>query len=293
MAERPEDRRYSRPIVPDPEASLAGHRHRYPDPPRVWPLWLLVLVLVAALGALGWFGWQERQRLQAELTRLGGELSNIHARFDATMGEGDSLEQLEARLDDLTARDQVQAGRFEALREDLEVGLDDLASRQQAQGERLTRIGEAAADREAMLEAFQASLDALERAGDEGRASLAERLDGLVEEHQQDERRLDERLAALEAETGQGQALTRLEEARDELARRLDRHEQAAERERESLQARLDELGETLEAGNAARDDEQERMDALAERMRSLEAELGELRRAQLALSARLEALRP
>ncbi|MDX1466180.1 MAG: hypothetical protein R3215_10815, partial [Halomonas sp.] len=101
MAEHPDDRRHPRPIVPDPDASLSAPRPRHPAPPRVWPLWLLVLLLIAAGAALAWAGWQERVRLQAELSRVSGELSNVHARFDADEGRGEALEALQTRLDEL------------------------------------------------------------------------------------------------------------------------------------------------------------------------------------------------
>ncbi|MGM0915320.1 MAG: hypothetical protein ACQEXC_16465 [Pseudomonadota bacterium] len=288
MAERPEPRRYAGPIVPDPEASLTAHRPRYPEPPRVWPLWLLVLMLVGAVGAMGWYGWQERQRLEAETARLSGELSNVHARFDAAIGEGDGLERLETRLDTLERQDETQERRFKVVEEDLVAGLERLEGLIDRQEARLTRMGEAAATREAMLVAFQDSLDALERAGEEGRGALGERLDLLSEAHADDARRLSElRGRVIDAD------LEALREEQQSQETRLDEL-QAEQRSRlEELQARVASLAETLEGVDEAREDDGQQRDVLRQRLSALEAEAGELRRSQLALSARLEALRP
>ncbi len=289
MAERPEPRRYAGPIVPDPEASLTAHRPRYPEPPRVWPLWLLVLMLVGAVGAMGWYGWQERQRLEAETARLSGELSNVHARFDAAIGEGDGLERLETRLDTLERQDETQERRFTVVEEDLVAGLERLEGLVDRQEARLTRMGEAAATREAMLVAFQDSLDALERAGEEGRGALGERLDLLSEAHADDARRLSE----LRGQVIDTADLEALHEEQQSQETRLDEL-QAEQRSRlEELQARVASLAETLEGVDEAREDDGQQRDALRQRLSALEAEAGELRRSQLALSARLEALRP
>lgn len=289
MAERPEPRRYAGPIVPDPEASLTAHRPRYPQPPRVWPLWLLVLMLVGALGAMSWFVWQERQRLEAEAARLSGELSNVHARFDAAIGEGDGLERLEARLDALERQDASQERHFGVVEEDLAAGLERLEGMIDRQETRLTRMGEAAATREAMLTAFQDSLDALERAGEEGRGALVERLDLLSEAHADDARRLSE----LRGQVIDTADLEALREEQQSQEARLDELQAEQHSRLEELQARVASLAETLEGVDEAREDDRQQRDALRQRLSALEAEAGELRRSQLALSARLEALRP
>ena len=269
MAERPEPRRYAGSIVPDPEASLTAQRPRYPQPPRVWPLWLLILLLAGAVAAMGWYGWQEYRRLEAEAARLSGELSNVHARFDAAIGEGDGLDRLTSRLDALERQDATQARRFAVVEQDLAAGLERLEGLVERQEARLTRMGEAAATREAMLAAFQDSLDTLERAGEEGRRALGERLDRISEARDV----LRDDLAALETSLAATQA---------EQDSRL-----------EALQARLATLAESLEGLAGAREGDGQQQDALRQRQAALEAEIGELRRSQLALSARLEALRP
>ncbi|WP_299310787.1 hypothetical protein [uncultured Halomonas sp.] len=303
MAERHDERRHAGPIVPDPAASLTAHRLRHPPPPRLWPLWLLLLVLLGALGGAAYLAWEERERLNREVERLQGELSNVHARFDAALGEGESLEAVEARLVALERRDEAHDGLLAVLGEDLETGLGERDERLAALQERVARIGEAAATREAMLAATQLSLDALERSGAEGRAALAsaiESVEASVDGQEEVYRRHAERFDALEArladlteESVTNDALEALAAEQEALAQRLEGVEvQGAERIAR-LEERLAALGGELEALAEARDDETQEDDALAARFAALEGEIGELRRTQLAVSARLEALRP
>ncbi|WP_290799045.1 hypothetical protein [Halomonas sp.] len=303
MADRHDIRRHDAAIVPDPEASLSSRRRRGPPPPRVWPLWVLLLGLAAAGGAAGYLAWEERQRFDSELARLSGELSNVHARFDAALGEGDALTDIEERLTALARRDEAHDGLLAVLEEDLAAGLDAQESRHEALQQRLVRIAEAAATREAMLAATQVSLDSLERAGVEGRAALGDaleaqrnRVDDLLESQVRESQRLaelDERLADLAAEMGQDEIIESLAADQQALAERLVTSREAAERERQVLEERLAALGREVEALAEAGDDERSIDDALAARLASLEMEIGELRRTQLAFSARLEALRP
>lgn len=303
MAERHDERRHAGPIVPDPTASLAAHRLRQPPPPRLWPLWLLLLVLLGALGGAGYLAWEERERLSREVERLQGELSNVHARFDTALGEGESLEAMEARLVALERRDEAHDGLLAVLEEDLEAGLGERDERLAALQERVMRIGESAATREAMLAATQLSLDALERSGAEGRAALASAIEGLeasVDGQEEVHRRHAERLDALEAglaalteESVANDALEALAAEQEALAQRLRRVEEQGPASIAHLEERLAALGGELEALAEARDDEAQEDDALAARFAALEGEIGELRRTQLALSARLEALRP
>lgn len=289
MAERPEPRRDAGSIIPDPEASLAAHRPRHPEPPRVWPLWLLILMLVAALAAMGWFGWQERQRLTAETVRLSGELSNVHARFDAATGDDDGLDRLEARLDALANQDAPLKPRLAALEDDLAMGVERLEGVIARHETSLARMKEAAATREATLSAFQESLDALERAGEEGRGALGERLDIVREAQGENVRRLTE----LEAQGIEAAALETLRDEREAAEKRLADTQETQRSRLDTLQARIATLTETLEGVDEAREDGQQQQGALRQRQTALEAEIGELRRSQLALSARLEALRP
>lgn len=306
MADRHDNRRHDAAIVPDPEASLASQRRRGSPPPRMrplWPLWLLLLGLATAGGGAGYLAWEERQRFDTELARLSGELSNVHARFDAALGEGDALTDIEERLTSLARRDEAHDGLLAVLEEDLAAGLDAQESRHEALQQRLVRIAEAAATREAMLAATQVSLDSLERAGVEGRAVLGEaleaqrsRLDDLLESQARESHRLaelDERVADLAADTGQDEIIESLAADQQAIAERLVTSREGAERERQVLEERLAALGREVEDLAEAGDDERSNDDALAARLASLEMEIGELRRTQLAFSARLEALRP
>ncbi|MBF7052461.1 hypothetical protein IOC61_03900 [Halomonas sp. KAO] len=289
MAERPEPRRYAGPIVPDPEASLAPYRPRWPEPPRIWPLWLLVLILAGALAAMGWFGWQERQRLISQNTRLSGELSNIHARFDTTIGEGDGIDRLKERIEALTRQDEIHERRFNGVEEDLVAELERLEGLVEGQKARLTRMGEVATNREAMLSAFQESLDALERAGEQGRRALAERLDLVSEGHDASVKRL----AELQDRVADASDLDRMRDEREAAENRLAAAQEMQAARLETLQERVAALADALEGAGEAREDRQQQEDALRSRLAALEADIGEMRRSQLALSARLEALRP
>lgn len=298
MADRHEDRGHFA-IVPDPEASLSSPRRRGPPPPKVWPLWLLLLGVTAAGGGTGYLAWEERVRFEAELARLSGELSNVHARFDTALGEGDTLTDIEERLSDLERRDEEGEDRLAGFEEALAEGLEAQESHQES----LERLADAATTRETMLIATQTSLDALERAGSEGRAALGEalesqrrRLDELFEARDEERRHreaIDERLEVLATEIDQAEGLERLEADHQALAERLAEAEQTVERGRETLEERLVALSEEVEALAEARDDERGSKEAMAGRLSALEMEIGELRRDQLALSARLEALTP
>jgi chromosome segregation ATPase len=278
MAERPDDRRQARPIVPDPDDSLTPHRFRYPRPPRVWPLWLLILLLIAGLAGMAWMAWEERERFQRDLTRLSGEISNVHARFDMEEGRGEALEGVQSRLDALEQQDEQMQEQVSSRLAAVDERFDELQAR-------VVRIGEAAATREAMLAAIQASLDALERRGEEGRAALDERLIAMSEMQARDGERLEgviDRVAERENDIPASALEERLTSIEVQLQDRID-----------EAQARLSGLGTEVEALASSQDDGGERIAAMDGRVAALASDIGELRRAQLALSAQLEALRP
>ncbi len=169
----PEDNRFSRPIVPDPDASLAGHRTHAVARVRLWPLWCLILLLMLVLAGLAVGGWQLHQDVQQRLTRLGGELSNVHARFDAEEGRGEALSSLQQRLDTLESRQQAADEHTDArLAQWEEDVLSPLEERLADHEDRLESLSEEAEVRDKTLTAVRNSLDALERAGEEGRGGL-------------------------------------------------------------------------------------------------------------------------
>ncbi|MBB3140940.1 hypothetical protein [Halomonas organivorans] len=270
MAERPEDSRQPRPIVPDPDASLAGHHRSHPPSrARTWPLWLLILLLMAALLALAGAGWLERQRLEQRLARLDGEISNVHARFDASEGRGELLSQIQRRLGELsTLEDDLDARLEERLDGWQSQHLAPLADAQSDLDARLATLAEDGQVRADTLAAVRDSMDALEKASRESHAALGERLTGLE--------------SALDADVERIAALTqRVEQRHEALTQRLDEARNA-----------LDSLDDDVEALGASRDDVGERAASLEERLTDVQSELRELRQAQLATSARLEALR-
>ncbi|SEK24735.1 hypothetical protein [Halomonas daqiaonensis] len=286
MAERPDASRYSRPIVPDPDASLSAPRWRQPPPPRVWPLWLLVVLLIAAGAALGWAGWQERTRLQAELSRVSGELSNVHARFDADEGRGEAFATLQDRMDELANLEaeldaviDERLATFESEQErrltPLEEVVMSLEESMTSLDDRLAAISDENDTQAAILAATRTSLDALERAGEEGRAALQERLAALDEAREAEAERL--RALATTLETLEG----RFADQRGAQAARIA-----------SLEVALSSLEADVEAMAGSRDDAQERIEALGNRLGDIESGLRELRQAQLAMSAQLEVLR-
>ena len=279
MAEHPDDRRHPRPIVPDPDASLSAPRYRQPPPPRVWPLWLLVILLIAACVALAWAGWQERVRLQAQLTRVSGELSNVHARFDVEQGRGEVLTALQTRLDELANLeaevDAVIDQRLAAFDKRQAQGVAPLEQALATQEDRLDSLEGEAETRDATLAATRSSLDALERAGEEGRAALRERLATLEETRQADA----ERRRALASTVA-------------ELEGRLADVREAQQSRLESMEGELAALGKEVEAMSGSRDDARQRMETLGNRIQEMSSGLRELRQAQLALSAQLEVLR-
>ncbi|EPC04394.1 hypothetical protein L861_03470 [Litchfieldella anticariensis FP35 = DSM 16096] len=292
MAERPEEERHTPRIVPDADASIAAHRYRYSSSPRVWPLWCLIVLLGLALGGLGYLAWQERQGMLEEIRRLEGQLSNVHARFDAfgdnRTGAVDSLEgQVESLIDDhrsLRQRVEEQERLLDSVRE---TGIDD--SELEPLQQRLNELGEAIDSQKALIAAIRTSLDALERAGEDGRAFLATRLSGFESAQQHHSERLD----------NMAETLGTLREARDtlrrgqrELEERVDDLPVTDPERLQGLEQELASLTRAVETLEEQRDTDREALEAIRGRLSSSQAQLTELRQNQVALSASLEALR-
>ena len=308
---RPPERR---PIVPDPDTSLTRARRPSQPMPRLWPLRLLIFLLIIALGVVSWFGWEERQRFDEQLRQLTGELSNVHARFDAEEGRGDRLEGIESRLSTMESRGESLAARTANLELEVEQAadidesrLDELDDRLAGVAGQLEAMAEDAAYREALLSTTQVSMDALERAGEEGRQALATRIETVADSTQRTAEQLSQWQArfdelrdiqqdvqvALAAELAEQdeQFQARLEQELSALDERTQSQEAELIGQLESVTERLDALNEELEGLASGQQEHQETVSGLQNRLTAMEAELIELRQSQLALSAGLEAL--
>ncbi|MBF8221642.1 hypothetical protein [Halomonas sp. 328] len=284
MAQPPEERRPP-PLVADPDASLdPPHRHAVtaPPSPRPWGLRLAVLLLAAGLVGVSALAWEERQLLHAELARLEGQFSNIHARFEG-LDPGEALASLSEEQASLAQRLDEQRELLEALQAAREQDPSP-----QALAEALTRLEEQQATLEAWLTSSRASLDALEALGEEARAGLSERLDSLASQGETARDALSRRVEALEGQ----ETLA--------LASRLEREITALNEEAERSTTRLNALEETLgglrdtlEPLRGLPDNAREARAALGQRLEGLQAEVRELRRGLLATEARLEMLSP
>lgn len=291
MAQRPEEERISPKIVPDAEASITAQRHRYPPPPRLWPLWCLIVLLVIALAGVTYLMWRERTAMSDEFRRLEGQISNVHARFDVLDDERsdnvDSLdEQFESFLESheaLRERVEEQEQLLDSVRQ-ASIENDELEPLQQ----RMEGLSDTLSTQESLIVAFRESLDALERAGEEGRAALGARLLGLEQSQERNGERfatIDERLETLRE--------TQQELRRDhrELEERIAEIPTVDPERQERIEQEMDALASALETLEEQRDTDREEMEALRERLSDSRSELTELRQNQLALDASLEAL--
>lgn len=304
---RPVERR---PIVPDPDASLTRSRRYAPPRPRLWPVKLVSLLLVVAVAGLGWLGWQEQQRFNTLWQQLAGEMSNLHARFDAEEGRGDRLEGIESRLYSIEAHGESVVARMAGLEADVRQVTHHDAPRVESLAEtlagieaQLDRLNEEARTRDALLGAIRLSVDAIERAGEEGRQALAARIDTVAEGSQQHAAQLEDTEARLQAlvdvRDERQEQQERLAERVDALDERLETAlNQQAARLDEGLEARDDAMAQRLATLSEQLESLAQQLEAVSEvqqglptRITAMEAELLELRQSQLSLSAGLEAL--
>ncbi len=301
---RPVERR---PIVPDPDASLTRSRRYSPPRPRLWPVKLMTLLLLVAVAGLGWLGWQEQQRFNNLWQQLAGEMSNLHARFDAEEGRGDRLEGIESRLYSIEAHGESVVARMAGLEADVRQVTQHDAPRLESLAEtlagieaQLDRLNEEAHTRDALLGAIRLSVDAIERAGEEGRQALAARIDTVAEGSQLHAGQLEDTEARLQALVDvRDERQERLVERVDALEGRFETAlDQQATRIDEGLEARDDAMEQRLAAMSDQLASLTQQLEAISEvqqglptRITAMEAELLELRQSQLSLSAGLEAL--
>lgn len=291
MAQRPEEERLSPKIVPDAEASITAHRQRQPPPPSLWPLWCLIVLLTLTLAGVIYLAWQERTNMHGEIRRLEGQLSNVHARFDVFDDERtDNVDSLDEQFESLQESHQTLRERVEEQEQ-----LIDSVRQASIEGDelaplraRLETFEDTLTTQESLIKALNESLDALERAGEEGRAALGGRLLGLEKAQERD----TERFATLT------ERLHILREAHEELRNeqrtqqaRLDELPEFDPQRLEGIDEALDGLAGSLEALEEQRDTDREELESLRERLSESRSELTELRQGQLALDASLEAL--
>ena len=281
----------ARPIVPDPDSSLTRPRRQTYPAPRLWLMKLMLLLLLAMLVGLGWFGWQERERLHTELQQVTGEMSNLHARFDAEEGRGQHVSAFGSRLATVEEHNESIVARLAGLEIEVQQSSERGASRFTALDERVDEVvgildglRDDVEAREALLGAVRSSLDALERVESEGREGLQAQMAALEASRDRDAQQFEtlrESHAAL---------VERYQDTQDSFEDQLsglDERLQALDAEQARRFADVEnELGEPT-----AMDVALEEVTALQSQLGTLETELRELRQEQLRLNAGLEAL--
>lgn len=269
------DRAPSSRIVPDADQSIASQHVRHRKGPSLWPLWLCLFVLFGLLVVAAFGLYLERERLQEELQRVSGEVSNMHARLDSGDSDvQDTLTFVQAQMSTLfQEQEQLSIALTDTRNELYDVltenegtiasdTLDPLLERLDEQRER-------AALRDSQLAAIHASLNALEQAGTSGRTSLAEEIAHVESQSQQ----------ALEA----------LETSVAALANDIDERFDARDAEQQEQWSRLEAALSELEGASG---DHEALEGQLSQRLSELENDVRQVRQAQLAFSAQLEMLR-
>ncbi|MWJ28202.1 hypothetical protein GPM19_08280 [Halomonas sp. ZH2S] len=256
-------------IVPDVDQSLTGRHLRPRRGPSLWPIWLMICLLLVAVAGAGAVAWYERERLLQEMNRLSGEVSNMHARLDSGDADiEDTLSFLQAQVVTLFQEQEQLAQTISSTRQELYGFLTDNDERVSTESldtldQQVERLRENAQVRDSQLAAIHVSLDALERAGIEGRQSLMEEVTHLEQLLESRSQLIEEEMAALQ------ESLTRRQTALEE-----------------DMTQRLDELDQALAEMDTGLDEE------LEQRIDALESEVRQVRQAQLAFSAQLEMLR-
>ena len=268
-------------IVPDADQSIASQHVKYRKGPTLWPLWLCMLLVIILLAAATVGLYWERERLQGEIQRVSGEVSNMHARLDTGDSDvQDTFTFVQAQMSTLFQEQEQLAVDLTDTRNELYELLTE-NERNAANDsvdpliDRLDQMRERAALRDSQLAAIHTSLDALEQAGTSGRASL------------------EEEIAHVEAQNRE--QIEALEDSVATLADDIDQRFESRSEEQQTQWARFDEaLGALEDNGNEATDAEalENLEDEWLERFREIENDVRQVRQAQLAFSAQLEMLR-
>lgn len=267
-------------IVPDVDQSLTAQHLRHRRGPRLWPLWLVLILLMLLLGAAAVGVWYERERLLAEVHRVSGEVSNLHARLDSDDTEvQDAITFVQAQMSTLFQEQEQLAVALTNTREEL-YGLltenEELVSNEALEtfSQRFEQFQEQAALRDSQLAAIRTSLDALEQAGTSGRQNLVEEVTHLEEV-------INQRLDTMERQVASDRTAT----------------EEQLSIWRENVEQQLTQLSSTVAEVNTQEEPaSQAELTALeaqwTQRLNTLESDLRQVRQAQLAFSAQMEMLR-
>ena len=267
-------------IVPDVDQSLTAQHLRHRRGPRLWPLWLVLILLMLLLGAAAVGVWYERERLLAEVHRVSGEVSNLHARLDSDDTETqDAITFVQAQVSTLFQEQEQLAVALTNTREEL-YGLltenEELVSNEALEtfSQRFEQFQEQAALRDSQLAAIRTSLDALEQAGTSGRQNLVEEVTHL-------EGVINQRLDTMERQVASDRTAT----------------EEQLSIWRENIEQQLTQLSSTVAEVNTQEEPaSQAELTALeaqwTQRLNTLESDLRQVRQAQLAFSAQMEMLR-
>lgn len=267
-------------IVPDVDQSLTAQHLRHRRGPRLWPLWLVLILLMLLLGAAAVGVWYERERLLAEVHRVSGEVSNLHARLDSDDTEAqDAITFVQAQISTLFQEQEQLAVALTNTREEL-YGLltenEELVSNEALEtfSQRFEQFQEQAALRDSQLAAIRTSLDALEQAGTSGRQNLVEEVTHL-------EGVINQRLDTMERQVASDRTAT----------------EEQLSIWRENIEQQLTQLSSTVAEFKPQEEPaSQAELTALeaqwTQRLNTLESDLRQVRQAQLAFSAQMEMLR-
>ena len=267
-------------IVPDVDQSLTAQHLRHRRGPRLWPLWLVLILLMLLLGAAAAGVWYEKERLLAEVHRVSGEVSNLHARLDSDDTEAqDAITFVQAQMSTLFQEQEQLAVALTNTREEL-YGLltenEELVSNEALEtfSQRFEQFQEQAALRDSQLAAIRTSLDALEQAGTSGRQNLVEEVTHL-------EGVINQRLDTMERQVASDRTAT----------------EEQLSIWRENIEQQLTQLSSTVAEVNTQEEPaSQAELTALetqwTQRLNTLESDLRQVRQAQLAFSAQMEMLR-
>lgn len=269
------DRAPSSRIVPDADQSIASQHVKHRKGPSLWPLWLCMFLLIGLLVAAAIGLYLERERLQEELQRVSGEVSNMHARLDSGDSDvQDTLTFVQAQMSTLfQEQEQLSIALTDTRNELYDVltenestvasdTIDPLLERLEEQRERATL-------RDSQLAAIHTSLDALEEAGTSGRRSLTEEIAHVEAQSREELEALETSVAA--------------------LANDIDERLSARDAERQEKWSRFEASLSELES---AKSDNETLESRLSQRLDELENDLRQVRQAQLAFSAQLEMLR-